>query len=295
MFDEDPTTPTPDPDLDSSPTRAPHSANLPPYRSCWSESTTLINLFNSLPSLEHVSFFADASDDITLALTFAALVPHPSPHAIPPSTILTSPAFSTHSIPSPLAGHARPVSPTPMNHLGPTATTFTPLAHRLKSFGWRQRACAPSPASHRSFHQTSIFVSTLHLLRHAYRLSFLVLDADMDELQSQDVLAVLKELSLREVPLGEEAARVSLMLCGPISGWTDPFRPKRFAGSFMDVVGPKLYLVKELFLDRPLRKSNQQYVVSEGDFVSLADVLHYHDARPRTLHDIWTTPTPLNI
>ncbi|KAK4685771.1 hypothetical protein P7C73_g4370, partial [Tremellales sp. Uapishka_1] len=136
---------------------------------------------------------------------------------------------------------------------------FVPLVQRLKSFGWRQRA--PPPANFRHFSQASIFVSTLHLLRHAHKLSFLVLDADMDEMERSDILVALKELALREAPLGETPEKVSVMLCGPIKEWEGFL--KDLVDTFKDI--------KELFIDRPLRKSSQAQATFEsfvtGDFL----------------------------
>ena len=205
-------------------------------RSCWSESTLLLNLINSLPCLHHMSFFADASDDSTLALLFAALIPHPSSHSIPPPTVPSSPCML-----SAVSGYSPPL----------------PLTARLRSFGWRQRA--PPPHGLRSFSQSSTFVSTLHLLRHAHRLSFLVLDADLDEMHKEDILTACKELALREAPIGEPAEKVSLMLCGPIKGWS--------RGFLTDLV-ETFHGVKELFIDKPLRKSTVAHETTIEAFVS---------------------------
>ncbi|WRT65261.1 uncharacterized protein IL334_002204 [Kwoniella shivajii] len=212
-------------------------------RTCWAESSLLTALLNSLPNLNHMSFFADASDDSTLALLFASLITHPSSHSVPPTVISTSPAISTISG----SGSGRyPLTP------------FIPLPHRLKSFGWRQRAAPPS--NFRQFSQSSTFVSTLHLLRHAHNLSFLVLDADMDEMTLSDVLSPLRELALRQPPMGEKAENVSLMLCGPIKGWENGFL-RSLVNTFEGI--------KELFVDRPLRKSTEVKETSFEDFTDL--------------------------
>jgi hypothetical protein len=208
----------------------------PVKRSCWVESTLLTNMIQALPSLNHISFFADASDDSTLALLFAALIPHPSAHPVPPPTQPSSPSAQSSTD----------------NYLPPA-----PFASRIQSFGWRQRA-AP-PGGFRNFSQASTFVSTLHLIRHAHRLSFLVLDADIDEMFKEDILTACKELALREPPHGEEAEKVSLMLCGPIRGWDRAFL-EDLVGSFRGI--------KELFIDRPLRKSGVAQETTFEDFVS---------------------------
>lgn len=205
-------------------------------RSCWHESTLLTNLINALPSLNHISFFADASDDSTLALLFASLISHPSSHPVPPPTVPSSPSARSNA-----SGYAPPL----------------PFATRIQSFGWRQRA--PPPPQFRLFSQSSTFVSTLHLIRHAHRLSFLVLDADLDEMYKEDILAACKELNLREPPYGEEAEKVSLMLCGPIRGWSRDFL-RDLVDTFKGV--------KELFIDRPLRKSTKTHETTIEAFVS---------------------------
>ncbi|WVF70389.1 hypothetical protein IAT40_005179 [Kwoniella sp. CBS 6097] len=221
-------------------TPAPSKQGKP--RSCWAESSLLTSLIHSLPSLNHLSFFADSSDDSTLALLFASLIPHPSTHAIPPTMLSQSPsALST------ISGSSRhPFMP------------IAPLTHRLKSFGWRQRAAPPT--AFRTFAQSSLFVSILHLIRHAHNLSFLVLDADMDEMTPSDIHTTVKELALRRPPVGEKAENVSLMLCGPIKGWEDGFLQ-----GLVDTCDD----IKELFVDRPLKKSKQAHATSFEAFTTL--------------------------
>jgi hypothetical protein len=125
----------------------------------------------------------------------------------------------------------------------------------------------------------------------------------MDVLRAQDVQAVLKELNLREAPAGEEVARVSLMLCGPIMGWLENHGPNhgpnhnqsvsptsnalalgqqagatseganppggaRGGGGFLSSVVAGMRDVEELFLDRPLMKSTGKHIVDEARFVS---------------------------
>ena len=209
------------------------------------ESTLLTNLIKSLPSLNHISFFADASDDSTLALLFASLITHPSSHPVPPPTCPSSP-----SIRSSASGYH------PAEHSAENSALPVPFASRIHSFGWRQRASPPKGTQ--AFSQASTFVSTLHLVRHAHRLGFLVLDADLDEMYKEDILIACKELALREPPLGEVAEKVSLMLCGPIRGWSREFLAE-LAGTFEGI--------KELFVDRPLRKSTIAHETNEG-FVS---------------------------
>ncbi|KAL1412617.1 hypothetical protein Q8F55_000364 [Vanrija albida] len=194
-------------------------------RSCWHESALLSRMINALPCLQHISFFADASDDSTLSLLFASIIDHPSRHA----------------------------RPQPDDE----AYERQPIATRLKSFGWRQRAAPPS--EFRTFSQTSTFVSTMHVLRHAHNLSFLVLDADMDEMGSSDILTAVRELAKREAPLGQEPAKVSLMLCGPIAGWEDGFLDQ-LVDTFRDI--------RELFLDRPLKKLIRA-VNDENEFINV--------------------------
>lgn len=222
-------------------------------RSCWAESALLARAINALTNLQHLSFFADASDDSTLALLFASLIPRddhlPAAHAIraraqsQPPDVFTQPS-------SPLATLFAP-SPS------------TPLADRLLSFGWRQRASPPSDL--RSFAQTSTFASTLHVLRHAANLSFLVLDADMDEMHAADIVAAVRELAARQTLAGAPT-RVSLMLCGPISGWDG------FLSLLVDSFGD----IKELFVDRPLKKTIRANT-DEDEFVARLEPLSQLD------------------
>ncbi|OCF76392.1 hypothetical protein I204_02087 [Kwoniella mangroviensis CBS 8886] len=220
-------------------------------RSCWAESSLLTSLLNSLPSLNHLSFFADASDDSTLALLFASLIPHPSLHAIPPTFLSTSPStLSTISGSYGPSQHSR------------NPSVYIPFTHRLKSFGWRQRAAPPS--NFRQFSQSSTFVSTLHLIRHSHNLSFLVLDADLDELNLVDILTPLKELQLRRSPIGEKSQLISLMICGPIRDWDQEGVGNGFLKSMVNTFDG----IKELFIDRPLKKSMEVRETSFEDFVS---------------------------
>ncbi|WVR04236.1 hypothetical protein IAU60_001236 [Kwoniella sp. DSM 27419] len=252
-----------DPSQGVSPTRERRMTKAP--RSCWAESALLTALLNSLPSLNHLSFFADASDDSTLALLFASLIPHPSLHAVPPAVLASPSALSAISASGSGLGHPanrHDAGRISVDHGHPPQQQyrpFVPLPHRLRSFGWRQRATPP--ALFRQFSQSSTFVSTLHLLRHAHNLSFLVLDADMDEMTQSDVLTAVKELSLRQSPMGERPDKVSLMLCGPISGWND-----RFLRGISDCFREG---IKELFFDRPLRKSAQAHATSFEAFTAL--------------------------
>lgn len=153
-------------------------------RQCWDEAALLIKLLRSLPRLEHLSFFADASDDSTMALLFSNLIPYPDL-----DTAVSSP---------------------------PTDSAV-PFAQRIKSFGWRQRGKPPPDL--RDFSRVSPFVSSYHLLRNAPNLSFLVLDADLDLMLPEDVADAMRELAKRRPRLGESFAPISLMLCGPIAGW----------------------------------------------------------------------------
>lgn len=217
-------------------------------RSCWRESALLIALLQCLPNLEHLSFFADQSDDSTLALLFATLIPHPSLHPIPPPLPFT-PAASR--IPSPM----RDLSPP-----SPPASPL-PLATRIKSFGWRQRSKPPS--GYHDFSTASTFVSTLHLLRHAHRLTYLVLDADMDMIRPTDLSAALRELYRRKYPPGETALPFSLIICGPIQGW------EREGKEVLEMIAQESGgSVHELFIDRPLVKSTSNYLIDQEAFVS---------------------------
>lgn len=85
-------------------------------------------------------------------------------------------------------------------------------------------------------------------------MNFVVLDADMDEMAASDVIAAVGELSHRDQP---GLNPVSIMLCGPIAGW-DGFLPE-LVNTFKDV--------KELFFDRPLKKSIRANT-NENEFVS---------------------------
>lgn len=228
-----------------------HPEDLSP-RSCWKESALLIALLQSLPHLEHLSFFADQSDDSTLALLFATLIPHPSLHPIPPPLPFTTPAGS------------RSHSPTIASSPPPDPAHALPLAARIRSFGWRQRS--KPPVGYHEFSTASTFVSTLHLLRHAHRLTYLVLDADMDVIRPSDLSVVLKELYRRKHPQGEPAAPYSLILCGPIQGWEKEGGGKGILEMIAQESGGS---VCELFIDRPLVKSSTNYVIDVQAFVSL--------------------------
>ncbi|WWC87408.1 uncharacterized protein L201_002297 [Kwoniella dendrophila CBS 6074] len=269
MFDSDPDASTRtrlspiDPIQSNNTPPLPHTelSNLKP-RTCWAESSLLTSLFNSLPNLNHCSFFADASDDSTLALLFSSLIPHPSLHAIPPTVISNSPsALSTISGSGSLSGNN--------NYRYQPLTTWVPLTHRLKSFGWRQRAAPPN--NFRQFSQSSTFVSTLHLIRHSHNLSFLVLDADLDEMTISDILSPLKELSLRRPPIGEKNQLITLLLCGPLKNWEDQ------DNNFLESLVHTYDGIKELFIDRPLKKSTE---VRETNFDDFAKILEPLSALP---------------
>ncbi|EIW70452.1 hypothetical protein TREMEDRAFT_60956 [Tremella mesenterica DSM 1558] len=194
----------------------PSSETTGQLRSCWVESALLVKLISTLPSLEHLCLFADASDDSTLSLLFSSLIAHPSLHPIPPPVVPPSP-----SVQSMRSCDANP----------------TPLNHRLRSFGWRQRG--EPPQGFRDFSHTSAYVSTLHLLRHCHQISFVVLDADLTEAHASDILVAVKELALREHPPGEE--------------------------------GPKD--IKELFIDRPLVKSRKPHSTTFEQLTALLQPL----------------------
>lgn len=262
MFDPDPESDSlnTSPFLGSTPQgRLVHSILPRQPRSCWSESAQLVELFRSLPSLSHMSIFADASDDSALALFFSSLIAHPSLHVPPPPTRPSTPKLlptgrsrASLSATAPLFAPATPVPDQPP----------LPISARLTSFGWRQRA--PPPSGFRQYAQVSTFVSTLHLIRHCYRLSTLVLDADMDEMDPEDILTVCRELRQRPPPNGEQSERVSMTLCGPIRGW-DVGSGGR--GGFLEKMVREYTGFKELFIDRPLRKSHEAHETTVAHFV----------------------------
>lgn len=235
-------------------------------RSCWRESALLIGLLQCLPHLEHLSFFADQSDDSTLALLFATLIPHPSSHPIPPPLPYT-PSASRVQTPHVV----RTITPPPRSSLSSSITHThaqpqtqvppLPLAARIKSFGWRQRS--KPPLGYHDFSTASTFVSTLHLLRHAHRLTYLVLDADMDMIRPSDLVVILKELYRRKYPHGETALPFSLILCGPIRGW------EREGREVLEMIAQESGgSVCELFIDRPLVKSTTKHIIDTDAFVS---------------------------
>lgn len=88
----------------------------------------------------------------------------------------------------------------------------------------------------------------------------------MDEMDPEDILTVLRELDKRPPPEGEESERVSLTLCGPIRGWEGGFLG-RMVGEYKGL--------KELFVDRPLRKSHEGHMTSVGNFVSIFSSLRW--------------------
>lgn len=228
-------------------------------RSCWRESALLIGLLQSLPHLEHLSFFADQSDDSTLALLFATMIPHPSSHPTPPPIPYTTP--STSRIQTPTA--ERTNTPPPATESLPAGATVPPVpfASRIRSFGWRQRS--KPPVGYHEFSTASTFVSTLHLLRHAHRLGYLVLDADMDLITPSDLVVVLKELYRRKYPPGESASLYSLIICGPIRGWETQGQ------EVLEMIAQESGgSVCELFIDRPLVKSTNKYIIDTEAFVS---------------------------
>jgi hypothetical protein len=223
-------------------------------RSCWRESALLISLLQSLPNLEHLSFFADQSDDSTLVLAFATLIPHPSLHPTPPST---------QSSVRPESSISRRSSPfTPIHSSSPL-----PLASRIRSFGWRQRSRPPT--GYDEFSTASTFVSTLHLIRHAHKLEYLVLDADMDKIRSLDITILLAELKRRKAPTGEALRPCALTLCGPIKEWAQGAK-----GVLEALVKESGGHVGELFLDRPLAKSTERHIVDTGTFVSSSTTIY---------------------
>lgn len=223
-------------------------------RSCWRESALLIRLLQCLPNLEHLSFFADQSDDSTLALTFATLIPHPSLHPVPPPLPLTTPSVSRTQTPTPNVHAGRDATPPPAAPLS--------LATRIRSFGWRQRS--KPPVGYHDFSTASTFVSIIHLLRHAHRLTYLVLDADMDLIRPTDLSVVLKELHMRKHPSGETALPFSLIICGPIKGW------EREGKEILEMIAQESGgSVCELFIDRPLVKSTTNYLIDQEAFVSV--------------------------
>lgn len=225
----------------------PDDPDLTP-RSCWRESALLISLLQSLPNLEHLSFFADQSDDSTLVLAFATLIPHPSLHPTPPPTQNPSRRENTisgRSSPSILINPSSPL----------------PLTSRIRSFGWRQRS--KPPLGYEDFSTASTFVSTFHLIRHAHRLEYLVLDADMDKIRSLDITILLAELRRRKAPTGEALRPCALTLCGPIKEWAQDAK-----GVLEALVRESGGHVGELFLDRPLAKSTERHIVDPEVFVS---------------------------
>lgn len=224
----------------------PDDPDLTP-RSCWRESALLISLLQALPNLEHLSFFADQSDDSTLVLAFATLIPHPSLHPTPPSTQASRPETSISRRSSPF---------TPIHTSAPL-----PLASRIRSFGWRQRS--KPPTGYEEFSTASTFVSTLHLIRHAHKLEYLVLDADMDKIRSLDITILLAELKQRKAPTGEPLRPCALTLCGPIKEWAQDAK-----GVLSALVKESGGHVGELFLDRPLAKSTERHIVDIDTFVS---------------------------
>jgi hypothetical protein len=241
----------------------------PTPRSCWRESAFLIALLQALPNLEHLSFFADQSDDSTLVLMFATLIPHPSLHPIPPPTSYLSSSNGTpipksrstrHRHRSLASGSTTPTTPGPS--IISKQSTPLPLASRIRSFGWRQRS--KPPEGYHAFSTASTFVSTLHLMRHAHNLEYLVLDADMDNIRLSDMTIVLSELRRRKAPPGEKLQPYALTLCGPIVGWTGGGE-----GLLEKMVEESGGYIGELFLDRPLEKRAERYITNEDDFVSL--------------------------
>jgi len=220
----------------------PDDPDLTP-RSCWRESAILISLLQALPNLEHLSFFADQSDDSTLALAFATLIPHPSLHPIPPPT--------NHSDRNP-SNRSSPFTPARSSPL--------PLDARIRSFGWRQRS--KPPTGYEQFSTSSTFVSTLHLVRHAHKLEYLVLDADMDCIRSSDITVLLSELRRRKAPPGEALKPCALTLCGPIREWAH--EAKAVLELLVKESGGH---VGELFLDRPLAKSTGRHKIEPEAFV----------------------------
>jgi hypothetical protein len=225
----------------------PDDPDLTP-RSCWRESALLIALLQALPNLEHLSFFADQSDDSTLALAFATLIPHPSVHPIPPPSRLEAT----------ISGRSSPFNPI-------HSSEPLPLASRIRSFGWRQRS--KPPTGYEEFSTASTFVSTLHLIRHAHELEYLVLDADMDKIRSLDITILLAELRQRKAPTGEALRPCALTLCGPIKEWAGGAK-----GVLEALVKESGGYIGELFLDRPLAKSTERHKVDPEVFVSCLSV-----------------------
>jgi hypothetical protein len=85
-------------------------------------------------------------------------------------------------------------------------------------------------------------------------------------MDQEDILVAVKELSLRDAPVGEKAEKVSLMLCGPIRGWEDNFL-QDLVDTFKDI--------KELFIDRPLKKQKEAHATSFEAFVSALHIMSF--------------------
>jgi hypothetical protein len=101
-------------------------------------------------------------------------------------------------------------------------------------------------------------------MRHAHNLEYLVLDADMDKIRTSDITIVLSELRQRKAPPGERLKPYALTLCGPFLGWASDGKEvlAEMANSSGGYIG-------ELFLDRPLEKSTERYIIDRDDFVSI--------------------------
>ncbi|CAK9786865.1 hypothetical protein CC85DRAFT_331410 [Cutaneotrichosporon oleaginosum] len=124
-------------------------------RSCWEESALLVRVLRALPNLAHFVLFSGVTDETTLALLFAELIPRDG-------------ALGSSS-------HAATTFPSRLRSL-----QWSPL-----SYHWPEE---------RTFPSTLDFASLHHLLTHADNLDTLLLGAD-DELRSFDVLEAYRHLS----------------------------------------------------------------------------------------------------
>lgn len=85
----------------------------------------------------------------------------------------------------------------------------------------------------------------------------------------EDILTVCRELRLRPPPAGEQSERVSLTLCGPIREWDTGSK----GNSFLDRMVREYDGFRELFIDRPLRKSHEAHATTVDHFVSLCSFI----------------------
>lgn len=277
----------------------PVNATSPVYRNPWVESQTLITMLHSLPNLQHLSLFADNSDDITLSLLFSDphLLKHLAPkmlsfgwrqRAIPPEGFRE---FSNATMFVSILGWLRHcgqlsflVLDADMGGMKDVDLFQVMDALAAREEVWRARS---QEATRRLGEPTESTAATLGKRKRA--------ESDDEQGRSDKrlvgssgapVIALSIQHSLDVHQRCKEAAarerlkvsKISLMICGPIAGWEPSREAREFYGQFEDKSRPPVFLdrlvdrfdgIKELFIDRPIRSREHGEINTKQTLVSL--------------------------